>query len=319
MIDINPASKLTLVVFGTLLGSGMSRADYEVALMDSRGENTLEVSPGEIVDLDLHLFGDAGDQHDAHVIWLVVDRAGLQYLDYQWASTVFVRGGDNDFSRPSAGELDAGPIVINPDTVLNPLAPSDSDFELQALTEIDGTFFSVGTLATLTFGVPDGYGSGQVTISVASAEFTDAGVPVNALPGEPFTLVVHGSEPQADSDGDGVTDDADAFPDDPAETTDTDGDGTGDSADSDDDNDGTDDTQDDFPVDPAETTDTDDDGTGDNADPDDDNDGVDDVDDTFPFDPMAPTPTPARASVVAESAVSGWWEAAFSCYWGSPR
>ena len=36
---------------------------------------------------------------------------------------------------------------------------------------------------------------------------------------------------QRDSDGDGVTDDQDAFPDDPTETADSDGDGVGDNAD----------------------------------------------------------------------------------------
>ena len=41
-----------------------------------------------------------------------------------------------------------------------------------------------------------------------------------------------------DTDGDGVPDDEDAFPDDPNEQVDTDGDGTGDNADTDDDNDG---------------------------------------------------------------------------------
>jgi hypothetical protein len=41
-----------------------------------------------------------------------------------------------------------------------------------------------------------------------------------------------------DSDGDGVPDDSDDFPNDPNETTDTDGDGTGNNADTDDDNDG---------------------------------------------------------------------------------
>lgn len=41
-----------------------------------------------------------------------------------------------------------------------------------------------------------------------------------------------------DRDGDGVLNDADAFPDDPSEWVDTDGDGTGDEADADDDNDG---------------------------------------------------------------------------------
>ncbi len=45
------------------------------------------------------------------------------------------------------------------------------------------------------------------------------------------------TEAAPDSDGDGITDDKDAFPNDPAEWSDSDGDGTGDNADTDDDND----------------------------------------------------------------------------------
>ena len=77
-----------------------------------------------------------------------------------------------------------------------------------------------------------------------------------------------------DTDGDGVRDDVDAFPADPAEWEDTDSDGIGNNADPDDDNDGTPDVSDAFPLDPAEDTDTDGDGTGNNADLDDDNDGI---------------------------------------------
>ena len=83
-----------------------------------------------------------------------------------------------------------------------------------------------------------------------------------------------------DDDGDGVTNDIDAFPNDPMETRDTDGDGVGDNADA-------------FPNDSSETVDTDGDGVGDNADafPDDssetvdtDGDGVGDNADAFPDD-----------------------------------
>ena len=56
-----------------------------------------------------------------------------------------------------------------------------------------------------------------------------------------------------DSDGDGVLDGQDAFPDDANETADSDNDGVGDNAD-------------DFPLDGTETTDTDGDGVGDNTD-----------------------------------------------------
>ena len=54
-----------------------------------------------------------------------------------------------------------------------------------------------------------------------------------------------------DSDGDGVNDEDDAFPDDPNESVDTDGDGIGNNADPDDDGDGIDDENDEFPLDPT--------------------------------------------------------------------
>jgi uncharacterized delta-60 repeat protein len=60
----------------------------------------------------------------------------------------------------------------------------------------------------------------------------------------------------------------------------------GDVCDDDDDNDDVKDVDDVFPFDPAESVDTDGDGTGNNADTDDDNDGVPDVDDPFPLDPF---------------------------------
>ena len=84
-----------------------------------------------------------------------------------------------------------------------------------------------------------------------------------------------------DSDGDGVDDANDAFPDDPNETQDSDGDGVGDNSDA-------------FPLDAAETTDTDGDGVGDNGDAfpmngaetaDTDGDGVGDNGDACPEDP----------------------------------
>ena len=51
-----------------------------------------------------------------------------------------------------------------------------------------------------------------------------------------------------DADGDGYPDDQDAFPNDPSEWLDTDGDGIGNNADPDDDNDGVPDAQDDYPL-----------------------------------------------------------------------
>ena len=87
-----------------------------------------------------------------------------------------------------------------------------------------------------------------------------------------------------DGDGDGVDDETDAFPNDSSETKDTDSDGVGDNADTDDDNDGVLDVNDAFPLDSSESVDTDTDGVGNNADTDDDNDGVEDTYDAFPLD-----------------------------------
>jgi len=109
-----------------------------------------------------------------------------------------------------------------------------------------------------------------------------------------------------DTDGDGILDGADVFPEDPAEWGDNDLDGIGDNADPDDDNDGILDIYDVFPLDPSEYVDADGDGVGDNtdvfpndstewadfdgdgigdnADLDDDNDGFPDAVDAYPFD-----------------------------------
>lgn len=65
-----------------------------------------------------------------------------------------------------------------------------------------------------------------------------------------FSLVINRAD---DQDGDGIADDKDDFPDDPAEWRDSDGDGVGDNKDA-------------FPNDPEETHDSDGDGVGDNKD-----------------------------------------------------
>ena len=81
-----------------------------------------------------------------------------------------------------------------------------------------------------------------------------------------------------DSDGDGIGDNSDVFPDNPNEWEDFDGDGIGDNADTDDDGDGCEDIDDALPNNANECLDTDSDGIGDNADTDDDGDGWSDAD-----------------------------------------
>lgn len=101
--------------------------------------------------------------------------------------------------------------------------------------------------------------------------------------------IAFSGNPEEDDDGDECPNEDDAFPQDPYECLDTDGDGIGDEADHDDDGDGVcegsviypgecDSADDAFALDPTEWRDNDDDDLGDNADPDDDNDGIPDAD-----------------------------------------
>jgi parallel beta-helix repeat protein len=71
-----------------------------------------------------------------------------------------------------------------------------------------------------------------------------------------------------DTDSDGIRDVDDAFPDDPNEDSDLDGDGIGDNSDNDLDGDGVDNNKDKFPWNRKEWNDSDSDGIGDNSDPD---------------------------------------------------
>ena len=114
------------------------------------------------------------------------------------------------------------------------------------------------------------------TFTVTPNDGTDLGSPVSSS--DTVEIIDY------DTDNDGYGDQVDAFPNDPSEHADADGDGTGDNADLDDDNDGTKDADDAFPFDSTEDTDTDGDGIGNNADADDDADGVLDVNDAFPLD-----------------------------------
>ena len=124
---------------------------------------------------------------------------------------------------------------------------------------------------------------------------------------------------EPDSDGDGVPDSEDAFPNDENETADSDGDGTGDNADAfpndanethDDDGDGTGNNSDAFPQDGNETHDDDGDGVGNNSDafPQDENetmdtdgDGVGDNSDADPDDPDVRVPADIQINVTDNS------------------
>ena len=153
--------------------------------------------------------------------------------------------------------------------------------ELPVLDDVDAERDHRIALGDLV-GDTDGDGNGNAT------DHDDDGVADDddAFPLDPAETI--------DTDEDGIGDNSDAFPQDPNETVDSDEDGIGDNADTDDDNDGVADDDDAFPLDPAETIDTDGDGIGDNSDAfpqdqdetlDSDDDGIGDNSDAFPEDP----------------------------------
>lgn len=132
---------------------------------------------------------------------------------------------------------------------------------------------------------------GSVQLASSSGQYADMS--------EFIDLVNIEKNAPPDTDGDGVIDSEDAFPEDPLETTDSDDDGVGDNSDncvltanndqldtdadtagdacdSDDDDDGVADEFDDLPLDASEQVDTDGDLIGNNQDLDDDNDGISD-------------------------------------------
>lgn len=92
---------------------------------------------------------------------------------------------------------------------------------------------------------PDSGATGRLTCPAYPGAIAEDNDP-NATPTPGPTPT---TDPTVDSDGDGVEDVIDTFPNDPTETADTDGDGIGNTADTDDDGDGVLDADDQFPLD----------------------------------------------------------------------
>lgn len=258
--------KLAILSVAFCLAGTPARASYVLSIHDAGTMNSsLDVEPGDTVNLDVVLTSDAGDTHQRAIFEISFSRDGLTYQDYAWSPVgdEFATGTADDVSVPNIGDLPvpiAGSILFDNLTI-----------------ELDGApqNFGEGVLVTIQLLIPAGFEQGAVELNPTSAAFTASPfTDVATGSGGSFTLnvVSPSGSSDVDSDGDGISDADDAFPNDPRETMDTDDDGVGDNADA-------------FPDDPDETTDTDGDGVGNVADEDDDGDGVPDDEDAFPLDP----------------------------------
>lgn len=295
-------SGLLLVLCGVLAASGPVRANVIVTLeaFGSGGQPiTGAVAPGTNAVVDILLSADAADDpvSDVRLIQFDFDATptGIRLVSFTWAvdangysfqdpdlpitnvTSVFlgsapglltltsepVKVASVDITIDGAGTLD----VVNPEnTDPNYGADIRAGF---GLSEPNRQFtFPAGNLQ-----------GGSLDFSVTSGGGSDGGGGGGGGGGG-----VDGVPQPNDQDGDGVVDSQDAFPDNPAEAIDTNGDGVGNNSDPDDDSDGVVDEEDAFPIDPAESTDTNGDGVGDNEDPDRDGDNVVNESDAFPDD-----------------------------------
>ena len=192
---------------------------------------------------------------------------------YQSGAYIYASNQQNGDVRLAVTDGNDSGELIQSATIV-PAATAD-EAPLEISFTVDGTVEGAGCAVPVSPRVPDTEPAegcmtlawdgtvvasdsyGGVTEPGYEVEFENGAIPGwDAFPGGPtgvrFDLTISGLT-TTDRDGDGVSDEDDAFPNDGTETTDGDGDDVGDNADA-------------FPNDAGETADSDGDGVGDNAD-----------------------------------------------------
>jgi hypothetical protein len=222
---------------------------------------------------------------DVTVLWNVSDYDDVDYWQLCWDDQFFL---GPQFDQTTCLEIETEFVNVKPAWAnLTASIPSDSF----CTPDCPATVY-----ATLIPFDENSYNTAFGTLGIFSLTDTDGdGVPDG---GDAFP---NDANETNDSDGDGIGDNEDVFPYDPSEFEDTDGDGVGDNGDAfptdsnetvDSDGDGVGDNGDEFPSESSQWADDDGDGLGDNTNgtdgdpyPDDfDNDGVIDAEDVFPAD-----------------------------------
>ena len=175
-------------------------------------------------------------------------------------------GNNADMDDDNDGLPDMFEIALG----LDPLYASDANYDLDADMYSNLVEYSFGSRLDVVTSVP--------SIALLGADTDGDGIPdINdAFPNDPIEFIDTdgdgiGNRADTDDDNDGVSDNFDAMPLDDSEVDDSDGDNVGDNTDA-------------FPNDATESVDTDLDGVGNNSDTDIDGDGVDNSLDAFPLD-----------------------------------
>ena len=285
-------------------------------------------SASDILDHSLNV--SVAKSLGATSLWYVTDNGQWTMLSSN-AKEVDASTEQFSFAFPeNSPVLSAGTLVLIGDS-MSPIAPPDATIsgltayqssdngDITASWQVSGTFLSSDAIqvtickdnlncenafsTTLAIGDVNFVYSGSntangsmhyITVEICNEEN------ICSIPGQASVLVEKSSD--LDSDGDGVNDGDDQFPNDANESVDSDGDGVGDNSDAfpqdgnethDDDGDGVGNNSDAFPQDGNETHDDDGDGVGNNSDAfpqdgnethDDDGDGVGNNSDAFPQD-----------------------------------
>ena len=211
-------------------------------------------------------------------------------LPLSGAVSFFRQSRDDTLVMYSDGPQGFGGINVvdrsSPGSAVQPFVPAQN----QALLGSGTMFNTSGDLIASTIANLDGQGMlVNVEFHVADPTMDGTNIRANTDLAAGLGVLFHFWLPTeaVDTDGDGVPDDEDAFPNDPNESVDTDSDGIGNNADTDDDNDAVPDGEDAFPLDATESADTDSDGIGNNADTDDDGDTMpDDFETSNGLDPL---------------------------------
>ena len=257
---------LVLVLSGTLQVArpAVALPSIDIVWRDNQTASigTPTVGASSTIVADIVLRGDGNPANSVSGVFITIDfdPAELQVMSAFELGTVNLPGMGNTLSPISTTNfnIDNTAGFVQGFDQANASAPG-----LNALQS--------RTLGSVTFHVlnPTGDASDIDVIGNTSNSAVDG---ITFAPGVPGSAVFGGASLTGspacpgDADCDGVSDAADAFPSDPSESLDTDGDGIGNNADPDDDGDGTPDASDAFPFDPTESVDSDGDGIGDNSD-----------------------------------------------------